>query len=256
MIILEPSVRILSETPDMEKLIEFAIRHCYKSEDKTTDDSYKRMIEMVIKNGHMSTLEHGSISVEILTNRGVLAEITRHRLASFSVESTRYCNYSADHKGMKICRPVWLKKEIASEISEMDIILSDEVYIPVPTPSPIESILIKHGYSEKATRIATMWYDAILYAETAYNNLVKDGVPLQFARGVLPNDLAVSMVMTANVREWRTILGLRHDAAYAHPDIVNIMDMLLEELSMRHPTLFPKSDFPSGDFSSRLEFMK
>ena len=195
------------------------------------------MIEMVIKSGHTSTLEHASISVEFLTNRGVLAEITRHRLASFSVESTRYCNYSSDRKGMKICRPVWLDRKIA------DYLCKNNGKVP-------------ETCSQTLGEIIKLWYDTLATIEINYNSLTSLSVKPQFARGILPNDLAVSMVMTTNIREWRQILSLRHDAQHAHPDIVHLMNLLLLELNKRHPVLFPLEDFPKGDYSFRLEDFK
>ena len=232
--IVEPSVRILAETPDMEKLIEFALRHCYKSEDRITDDSYKRMIENAIAKGHTSPLEHSSISVELITNRGVLAELTRHRITSPSVESTRYCNYSPDKKGLKICRPVWLDKDVADRLGKS----------------------VWESDSPHYMDIVMEWYSAMLDSERHYNTLLNLGVSTEFARGVLPMDLAVSMVMTTNVREWRHILSLRHDARFAHPDIVHIMNMILEKFNSEHPVLFPLEDFPDGDYSFKLEGFK
>ena len=87
---------------DMLKRIERAGRVCYKSEDKITDTSYVDMIKRLVKSGHHSVLEHGIISVKFITDRGILAELTRHRIANFSAESTRFCNYSKDKFGNEI----------------------------------------------------------------------------------------------------------------------------------------------------------
>lgn len=73
--------------------IEYAGRNCYRSQDKIADDSYDKFIRMLIKRGHESPLEFGSMSFEILTSRAILAELTRHRVASFCVESQRYVDY-------------------------------------------------------------------------------------------------------------------------------------------------------------------
>ena len=81
------------------KKIERIGRVCYKSEDKMATDSAERFIRMIIKRGHESVLEHVSFSVRFITDRGVSHEIVRHRIASFSQESTRYCNYSSDKFG-------------------------------------------------------------------------------------------------------------------------------------------------------------
>lgn len=75
------------------KKLEAAGRTCYKSEDKITEDSAINFVRNLIKRGHESVLEHVSITVRIITDRGISHEIVRHRLASYSQESTRYCNY-------------------------------------------------------------------------------------------------------------------------------------------------------------------
>lgn len=75
------------------KKLETAGRTCYKSENKMTEDSAANFVRNLIKRGHESVLEHVSITVRIITDRGISHEIVRHRLASYSQESTRYCNY-------------------------------------------------------------------------------------------------------------------------------------------------------------------
>ena len=86
----------------MLKHIELCGRVCYKSEDKITDESAERFVRRIIKSGHDSVLEHASITVRFVCDRGVSHEIVRHRLASYSMESTRYCDYSKDKFGGEI----------------------------------------------------------------------------------------------------------------------------------------------------------
>ena len=69
-------------------------RVCYKSEDKITEGSAEKFIGMILKSGHESVLEHEKLTVKFICDRGVTHEIVRHRIASYSQESTRYCNYS------------------------------------------------------------------------------------------------------------------------------------------------------------------
>lgn len=78
------------------KHLELCGRVCYKSEDDITPKSCVEFVKRIIKNGHESVLEHYSFSVRFITNRAIANEIVRHRIASFSQESTRYCNYSSD----------------------------------------------------------------------------------------------------------------------------------------------------------------
>jgi len=91
--VVKPIVTLLSITPDAEKLIERAGRVCYKSEDKITEDSAQTFIKMLIRRGHESVLEHAVATMLIVTDRGISHEIVRHRIASYSQESTRYCAY-------------------------------------------------------------------------------------------------------------------------------------------------------------------
>jgi len=86
------------------ELIERAGRTCYKSEEKIGRETSEKFARMLLRRGHESVIEHAAASVVFITNRGVLAELTRHRLASYSVESTRYVRYDGN---MEFIRPVW-----------------------------------------------------------------------------------------------------------------------------------------------------
>ena len=96
--IIEASYRI--ETPidgaEILKRIEKAGRTCYKSEDRITAESAEAFVRMLIERGHESVLEHASITVRFICDRGVSHEIVRHRIASFSQESQRYVRYNGD----------------------------------------------------------------------------------------------------------------------------------------------------------------
>lgn len=96
MILIKPSVEILSVSPMALELLEGAGRTCYKSEAKITPDSSRKFVASLIKRGHESVIEHASVSVRFICDRGVSHEIVRHRIASYSQESTRYCNYRGD----------------------------------------------------------------------------------------------------------------------------------------------------------------
>ena len=102
--IINPFHEILTEINGKEilRFIEKIGRVCYKSEDRITDDSAESFVGTVIKRGHESVLEHVSISVRFICDRGVSHEIVRHRIASYSQESTRYCNYSLDGFGNEL----------------------------------------------------------------------------------------------------------------------------------------------------------
>jgi len=194
------------------KHIEKCGRTCYKSEDKITEDSAKRMIEMLIKNGHESVLEHFSFSVRFTNDRGVSHEEVRHRIASFSQESTRYVNYS--------------KEKFGNEVTYIDI-----------TDGILLDTKMNNMDTSKVVEIIAEWYKACEDAERHYFRMLELGATPQIARSVLNNSTKTEIVITANLREWRTILKQR-TAIAAHPQIREIMIPLLKELKKLIPIVF------------------
>ena len=200
--ILDPSFEILffPEPATVLGHLETAARTCYKSEDKIGAGSAEKLLARIVRMGHESVLEHMSISVRITCDRGVTHEMVRHRICSFSQESTRYANYSHDKFGREIAviRPFFWKK----------------------------------GDAEYA-----LWEKAMLAAEKAYLDLIDNGATPQEARSVLPNSLKSDLIMTTNIREWRHIFKLRCDQA-SHPQMREIMLPMLKEFHARLPLVF------------------
>jgi thymidylate synthase (FAD) len=200
--IVEPGFQIL-DTIDGNSIlrkIEQAGRTCYKSEDRITADSAKGFVKRILESGHHSVIEHMAITVRVVCDRGVSHELVRHRLASYSQESTRYANYGRDRFGKEITvvkPPFW------------------------PEGSP--------AYTE--------WREAMKTAETHYMRLIEMGAKPQEARSVLPNSLKTEIVITCNIREWRHVFSLRC-TNQAHPQIKQVMLPLLEEFHKRIPALF------------------
>ena len=99
--IIEPGFEVLDDLDGRRMLrkIEAAGRICYKSEENITDGSAEIFVRSILKNGHESVIEHEKISIRVVCDRGVSHEIVRHRIASYSQESTRYCNYSKEKFG-------------------------------------------------------------------------------------------------------------------------------------------------------------
>lgn len=210
--LVKPSYQILSDlnTEYLLKLIELAGRTCYKSEDKITEESAKEFIRMILGRHHESVIEHGGMTVKFIIDRGVSHEIVRHRLASFSQESTRYCNYSKDKfdNQLTFIVPCWL------DLTDWD------GHITVPSDDP-----------------KMIWLRAMSRAEIDYNKLIESGWVAQEARAILPNSLKTEIVVTANFREWRTIFKQR-TANAAHPQMREIMIPLLAEVKERVPVVF------------------
>ena len=115
--IIKPYHEILTPIDGVQMLkhIESCGRICYKSEHKITDDSYLSFVRNIVKRGHEAVLEHSSLSVKFVCDRGVSHEIVRHRLASYCQESTRYCNYSKDdfQSEITVIEPSFLDKSAA-----------------------------------------------------------------------------------------------------------------------------------------------
>lgn len=179
-------------------------RICYKSEDRITAESSRDFIRMLIGKGHETVLEHEKVTVRIVCDRGISHEIVRHRIASFSQESTRYCNYAKDKFGNEI--------------------------------TVVEPFFWKTGASCDSEKY-NIWKDAMERAETAYFELISAGATPQEARSVLPNSLKTEIVVTMNLREWRHFFKLR-TASAAHPQMLEISRPMLDEFKRQIPVVF------------------
>lgn len=184
---------------EMLKRVEAAGRTCYKSEGKMTEDSYLAFIQKLIASGHESVLEHEKVTVRVICDRGVTHEIVRHRIASYSQESTRYCNYADDKFG--------------GEITVID-----------PSPFMTGDQLV-------------LWRHAIEVCEAMYLKLIESGLSPQIARSVLPNSLKTEIVITYNLREWRHFFRLR-TSSKAHPQMKEITFPLLLRFKSLIPIVF------------------
>ena len=102
--IIEQYHEILSLPENNLQMLEKAGRTCYKSEDKITQDSAEKFVDMLVRKGHHAMIEFGDIIVKFVTNRGVTHELVRHRHCSFAQESTRYVKYEGE---MEFIKPVW-----------------------------------------------------------------------------------------------------------------------------------------------------
>jgi thymidylate synthase (FAD) len=109
------------------KHIEICGRTCYKSEHKITDGSAWGFVKKIIDRGHESVLEHVSISVRFQCRRAIADQLLRHRLASFSVESTRYVD---SKEGITVIAPatLWVKDPVAYAIWEDACLKAEQAY--------------------------------------------------------------------------------------------------------------------------------
>lgn len=200
--IINPSVSLEQDfNPDeVMRHIERAGRVCYKSESKISDDSAEIFIRNILKRGHESVIEHISLTFKIICDRGVTHEIVRHRIASFSQESTRYCNYSQDKFGRELT-------------------------------------FIKPCYWEEGDERYKIWEGTMNQIESEYFNLIEKGALPQEARSILPNSLKTEIYVTMNLREWRHFLKLRTSKA-AHPQMRQIALMIYNIFNEKLPVIF------------------
>lgn len=182
------------------ELIEYAGRISYKSEDKIFPGSASGFVERILTQQHESVIEHVSASVLFVTDRGVSHEIVRHRIASYTQESTRYCNYSKDKYDNSVA-----------------FIL------------PVRFYDLSEKYNERYAR----WVHGMTEAEDLYLTELQCGATPQEARDFLPNSLKTEVAMTANMREWRYFFKLRTHQS-AHPQM---RDLALQAQAMFHECL-------------------
>ena len=213
MILTKPAVEIIDmdDYPAILKKIEKIGRVCYKSEDRITQDSAEKFIANILKRGHESVIEHESVTVKVICDRGVTHEIVRHRVASYSQESTRYCNYSKD--------------KFQNQISVIDLSTGFSYDLDNPADS----------------RKYQIWRDAMEASERYYFQMLEAGASPQEARSVLPNSLKTELVMTMNLREWRHFFRLRIDGG-AHPQMRELAMLILEVFKEKLPVFFQDID--------------
>lgn len=210
--IIEPWIKV--EKIDGKKImkkIERACRTCYRSEGNITEDSYKNLLKNCMTRGHESVLEHEKVTVRAYSDVGSYKDLTRHRFASFSIESTRYCSYDKDKYGNEIAfiNPIYIEDK--------------ETY--------------------------NIWKDTMENIEKAYVNMRKLGATVDMCREVLPHSTAAEYTMTANIREWKHILSLR-TTKLVHPSVRQVMIPLLRYFKEEMPEIFDDIEYDE-EFDSK-----
>lgn len=200
--VIKPSVDI--ENVDGHAIIrniEKYGRTCYKSESRMTTESAIPFIKNAIKLGHFSIIEHEKLTARVICDRGVTHEIVRHRIGSYSQESTRYVNYK---EGLQVIDPCFWPD---------------------------------HDHDDQIQLKKALWENAMVFAEECYGKLIGLGATPEQARSVLPHSVKTEIVMTYNLREWRHFFWQRGQKG-AHPQIREIAVMLLQEMQGIIPAVF------------------
>jgi len=214
--IINASYQILTNVnwPDILRQIEKIGRTCYKSEENITPETSIKFVKNLINCGHESVLEHQSVSVRVICDRGISHEVVRHRIASYSQESTRFCNYAKQNEliFVKPCFFENIKEGIYTfESDDMNLTIGE-----------------------------SLWFDTMLLCESRYLQLINNGLTPQEARSILPNSLKTEIVMTMNLREWMHFFKLRaiEISGKPHPQMLELTIPMLKSFQKLIPIVF------------------
>jgi thymidylate synthase (FAD) len=218
-----------SDGIDLLKRIEWCGRISHRSEEEQEADTYDRLLRaVVLKHGDWSIVEHATVSVDCVTDRGITHEIVRHRLFGYTQESTRFVNYE------KKMPPSFIYPQPEVECSYC--LLGDDLdndgtirYRHLLGP--------EHDLTVVDCPYDPIWIHAIHTSEMQYRNLLAKKWRPQEARSVFPNALASRIIITGNLRNWRHFFLMR-TTKQAHPQMRQIMIPLLKEFQEKIPILF------------------
>lgn len=218
-------VILLAHTPNPEHTVAAAAKLCYSSSDITgltdslTDEKAAAFVEMLSEIGHESPIEHASFTFGIEgVSRSLLAQITRHRMASFSVKSQRYVRegsfgyvtppeIAADPEAKKLYDEIMAEDQ--RKYDRLAEILKEK---------HIKTFMAEGKDEKTATRLA-------------------EKKAIEDARFVLPNSCETQMVMTMNARSLKNFFRIRC-CNRAQWEIRDIADQMLALVSSVAPELF------------------
>src|SRR6185312_14486891 len=181
--IVLPYAKIHQAPENPLPIIEAAGRISHRSEEAQTSESWDRFIRtVVIQHGDWSIVEHVSVSVDMLVDRGITHEIVRHRLFSYTQESTRFVNYE------KKMPPSFIYPKPDVECSYCLSGNESEYWNENFTH-------ISGSDNRECCVYDPAWLLAIREVEMRYRDLLKQGWRPQEARSVFPNALASKIIM-------------------------------------------------------------
>jgi len=221
-----PSVRVISYTPDGERLVAAASKRSLSSRDiseifeRMGEDEVETWIRETLRRGHLSPWEHSSYTFEVTCSRVCSHQLVRHRIASYTQLSQRYNERLLEPRDPRH----WL--ELSERALKGDTWALEEVgrAFYLGDPDWPEDLRL-HMASEYARLVARYW------------ELRGRGLSREDARYVLPQAVATRVVVTMNAREALHFLGLRM-CTHAQAEIRAVAWMLREELVKVHPRLF------------------
>jgi thymidylate synthase (FAD) len=200
------------------KHIEECGRTCYKSEQYMDYYSANKFVKRICRNNHESVLEHATLTSRIICSRACSHQLVRHRIAAYSQESMRYCNYGK--KGLQvICPP------------------------SIGLPRGIYVCDLRDGkfcYSDGYELIGEQadWLFAIGVAYSEYLSELDRGIKPEDARFILPNATKTEVMTTMNLRMWRHVIRERAINPKAQWEIRSIFSDIHKHLKARLPAVF------------------
>lgn len=216
--IISPNVEIWTplDSEEVSRFIERCARNCYKSEGSINEQSAEKMISMLIKRGHEAMLEHFNITVKFTNSLHAYKDLTRHRHASFAIESTRWCNYSTDKFGNELT-------------------------------------FVKPYGLEEGTELYELWKEQCLACEKSYLEMKNKGATNDQASDVLNQSVKADVVMTCNLREWRYLLKLRTNKD-VYPNIRIMLQDLLMQFIIKLPLFFKDLEGQLEDYQPYINY--
>lgn len=251
--ILLPSATMMTPESwfkDMPRLVEECGRISHKTEDAMTEDSFQWFIPKIAqKLGHVSITDHVGITVKILGSRAMSHQLVRHRIAAYTQESQRYCDYSNEKKTPAMCVIV-----PPSIIAVPPVAMVPEDRALMDWRKMHNVLVVRHGkdgklhyqregfeplpiYSDIDGGIQWSFFNALMTTYETYLFLREKNIPPEDARFVLPNASKTEVATTYDIHEWRHVLKTRLDK-HAQWEIRIIMAEILRMFLERVPVFF------------------
>lgn len=230
--VLQPYVEILTPLgPEVLKFLERAGRVCYKSEERITHGSAERFVKMIRDSNHESVLEHVVATVRVVGSRSMSHQLVRHRIAAYSQESQRFCNYG--RKGFQvICPPRIGLPPGPYYYDEHDALHHPHFYF-------YEDLKPQDVYPDTwFTDLSYLWLTQRVSEYDEYLTYIEAKIPPEDARECLPNATKTEVVATYNLRTWRHIFNERALNPRAQWQIRGLMQDVLIEFGKALPAVF------------------
>ena len=176
------NIELLSITPEAEKTMAYIARVSNPKNQK--NENYARLLKYCIKHEHWSVFEQSFMTLQIETNRGIAAQILRHRSFTFQEFSQRYADTNL--LGIDIPIPELRRQDLENRQNSIDNIPEE----------------IKKKFNQKIA-------DLFNKSSNLYQEMLEDGIAKECARFILPLATPTRIYMTGSCRSWIHYIQLR-----------------------------------------------